>query len=152
MHARGGACSPDLPEEPALGADRTLSSRNGSLKQELVQSYAWSDMVVLATIERAHIAVGGLPAQVWSPRVTLVYRREGSGWRLAHRHADPLGNGISLQQAAALAQDPEGCAARAAWGFRFKACAERRPSRRAGRRRPSHPHPSAAAGIPATPG
>ena len=78
--------------------------RNGSLTQELVQSYASSDMVVLATIERAHVEVGGLPAQPWALRVTLVYRRDESGWRLAHRHADPLVNGISLEHAAALAR------------------------------------------------
>ena len=35
-------------------------------------------------------------------RVTQVYRREGSEWRLVHRHADPLVNGISLEQAAAI--------------------------------------------------
>ncbi|RZL94125.1 MAG: nuclear transport factor 2 family protein [Variovorax sp.] len=85
--------------------------RYGSLTQELVQSYASTDMVVLVTIERAHVQVGGLPAQAWSLRVTLVYRREGSGWRLAHRHADPLVNGISVEHAAALARDPESCAA-----------------------------------------
>ena len=62
-------------------------------------------MVVLATIERAYVEVGGLPAQEWSLRVTQVYLREGSGWRLAHRHADPLVNGITLEQAAALARD-----------------------------------------------
>jgi ketosteroid isomerase-like protein len=78
--------------------------RNGTLEQEVVQSYASADMVVLATIERAHVEVGGLPAQDWSLRVTLVYRREGAEWRLAHRHADPLVAGVSLEQAAALAR------------------------------------------------
>ena len=43
------------------------------------------------------------PAQDWALRVTLVYRREGDEWRLAHRHADPLAKGVSLEQAAALA-------------------------------------------------
>jgi ketosteroid isomerase-like protein len=76
--------------------------KNGKLEQELVQAYGSPDLVVLATIERAHVEVGGLPAQDWALRVTLVYRREGSEWRLAHRHADPLGNAISLPQAAAL--------------------------------------------------
>ena len=76
--------------------------KNGTLQQELVHAYSSPDMVVLATIERAHVEVGGLPAQDWALRVTLVYRREGSSWRLAHRHADPLGNAISLTQAAAL--------------------------------------------------
>jgi ketosteroid isomerase-like protein len=36
--------------------------------------------------------------------VTLVFRREGGGWRLAHRHATPLVHPISLEQAAALAR------------------------------------------------
>lgn len=78
--------------------------KNGTFEQELVQAYASSDMVVLAVIERCHVAVGGLPAQDWSLRVTLVYRREGSEWRLAHRHADPLAPGISVEQAAAIAR------------------------------------------------
>jgi ketosteroid isomerase-like protein len=78
--------------------------RNGTLQQELVQSYATADMIVLATIERAHVEVGGLPAQDWALRVTLVYRREGTGWQLVHRHADPLAPGVSVEQAAALAR------------------------------------------------
>ena len=78
--------------------------KNGVFKQEVVQSYASADMVVLAIIERQNVEVGGLPAQEWPLRVTLVYRREGSEWRLAHRHADPLVRGISLEQAAALAR------------------------------------------------
>ena len=78
--------------------------KNGTLEMELVQAYGSTDMVVLAIIERAHVEVGGLPAQHWALRVTLVYRREGTEWRLAHRHADPLVAGISLEQAAALAR------------------------------------------------
>ncbi len=76
--------------------------RNGTLKQEVVQTYAGTDMIVLAVIERAHVEVGGLPAQDWALRVTLVYRREDGEWRLAHRHADPLGHAITLEQSAAL--------------------------------------------------
>jgi len=53
--------------------------RNGTLRQELVQSYATADMIVLATIERAHV-------------------------ELVHRHADPLAGGVSVEQAAALAR------------------------------------------------
>jgi ketosteroid isomerase-like protein len=78
--------------------------RNGTFHQEPIQSYAVADMVVLTVIERARVEVGGLPAQEWSLRVTLVYRREGRQWRLAHRHADPLVKGISLEHAAALAR------------------------------------------------
>jgi len=98
---------------PTRGSDMTDESwkavgqffRNGTFEQEVVQSYASADMVVLAIIERCHVEVGGLPPQEWPLRVTLVYRHEGSVWRLAHRHADPLVKGVSLEQAAALARD-----------------------------------------------
>jgi ketosteroid isomerase-like protein len=93
---------PDLTPERLAALGRFF--RNGTFEMELVQSYGSADMVVLAVIERAHVEVGGLPAQDWSLRVTLVYRREGSEWRLAHRHADPLAPGIGLEQAAALAR------------------------------------------------
>ena len=77
--------------------------RNGRFTQELVGRYETADMVVLAVIEHAiAVEVGGLPAQDWDLRVTLVYRRDAGGWRLVHRHADPLAAGVSLTTAAAL--------------------------------------------------
>ena len=78
--------------------------RHGTLKQEVVSAYGSQDLVVLALIERANVEVGGLPKQEWALRVTLVYRREGDIWKLAHRHADPLVGGITLTEAAVLAQ------------------------------------------------
>jgi ketosteroid isomerase-like protein len=69
-----------------------------------VATYATGDLVVLVTIERVRAEVGGLPEQDRSLRVTQVFRREGPEWQLVHRHADPLANGISLEQAAALAR------------------------------------------------
>ena len=78
--------------------------RNGNLDQEVIASYGSADMVVLVIIERSHVEVGGLPAQDWELRVTLVYRRDGADWRLVHRHADPLVAGVSLDAAAALAR------------------------------------------------
>ena len=69
---------------------------------DVIQSYRTADLVVLAVVERTHVEVGGLPAQPWALRVTLVFRKEHERWLLAHRHADALANGISLEQAAAL--------------------------------------------------
>ena len=97
---------------PTHGSDMTSERweaigeffRNGTFEQELVQSYSTADMAVLVIIERAHVEAGGLPAQHWALRVTLVYRRDASEWRLAHRHADLHVNSISLEQASALAR------------------------------------------------
>jgi ketosteroid isomerase-like protein len=101
---------------PTRASDMTSESwnamgrffRNGTLRQELVQSYASADLVVLAIVERAHVEVGNLPRQEWALRVTLVYRRTDGEWQLAHRHADPLVSGITLEHAAALARS-EAC-------------------------------------------
>lgn len=98
--------------EPSRGAEYTpervqrMASffRNGRFKMELVESYASKDMVVLALIERTDVEVGGLSAQNWALRVTLVYRRAGAEWVLIHRHADPLVDPVALDQAAALAR------------------------------------------------
>ena len=78
--------------------------RNGRFRQELVQSYAVDGMIVLVTIERANLEVGGLPAQDWSLRVTSIFREEKNEWKLAHRHADPLVEDVSLSEAAQLAR------------------------------------------------
>jgi ketosteroid isomerase-like protein len=98
--------------EPARGFDASPERlealeryfQAGEADLEVVQSYASGDIAVLVVIERQHGKVGGLPDQEWSLRVTLVFRREGSAWRLVHRHADPLVHGISLEQAAAIAR------------------------------------------------
>ncbi len=36
--------------------------KNGTLVQDVVQSYGTADMVVLAVVEHARVEVGGLPA------------------------------------------------------------------------------------------
>jgi hypothetical protein len=80
--------------------------RDGTLEQDVVTTISTPDLIVLAVVERAHVAVGGLPAQPWALRVTLVYRREAGEWRLVLRHADPLPGGITLQEAAAFGRRP----------------------------------------------
>lgn len=78
--------------------------KNGDFKQEVIQSISSGDVAVLVTMEHQSVAVGGLAQQQWPLRVTLVFRREDGEWKLAHRHADPLVHGISIEQAAALAR------------------------------------------------
>lgn len=80
------------------------TSRNGEANLEVSQTYASDGLVVLAMMLRQRSEVGGLPAQDWSLRVTEVYRKNGSEWQPVHRHADPLVQRITLQQAAVLAR------------------------------------------------
>jgi ketosteroid isomerase-like protein len=70
---------------------------------ELEQSYASGNLAVLVGVERQHGRVGGIE-QDWSLRVTLVFRRDGRGWRLAHRHADALVHEIEMEHVSRLAR------------------------------------------------
>jgi ketosteroid isomerase-like protein len=104
MSPFGGTPKPAGAPSPERLVEIGRFFKNGTLRrQELVHVYTSPDMITLATIEHAHaVEVGGLPAQDWMLRVTLVYRRVGSEWQLIHRHADPLAHGISYEQAAIL--------------------------------------------------
>lgn len=86
--------------------------RNGTFDQQLVQSYAAGDMVVLATIERINVAVGDVPQQDWALRVTSVFRCERGRWTLAHRHADPFVESVSVAEAARIARGERADAAK----------------------------------------
>ena len=91
------------------GSDANLAKLSryftaGTTSFELLATYASGDIVVLAAIERQVAEVGGLPEQDWSLRVTLVFRREGAEWLLAHRHADPLVRHVGLAGAAEIAR------------------------------------------------
>jgi ketosteroid isomerase-like protein len=111
-HARDYTLMSPFGGTPTRGFDTSPERRkaiahffkSGTFNQEVVETYGSADMIVLVTIERVRGEVGGLQEQDWSLRVTQVYRREGAGWQLVHRHADPLANGIGLEQAAALAR------------------------------------------------
>jgi ketosteroid isomerase-like protein len=76
----------------------------GEARLEVQQAYTSGDLVVLAAVERQHGEVGDFPEQDWSLRVTLVFRRVGDGWRLEHRHADPLVHQIPFDHLARLAR------------------------------------------------
>jgi ketosteroid isomerase-like protein len=104
MNPFGGTPTRGFEDTPERRAGMKEFFRSGTLAQEVVATWQSGDLAVLVTIERARCEVGGLPEQDWSLRVTQVFRRDGSEWQLVHRHADPLANGITVQQAAALAR------------------------------------------------
>ena len=78
--------------------------QGGEAELQVFQTYAAGNLAVLVAIERQHGRVGSLPDQDLSLRVTLVFRREESEWRLLHRHADPLVHEIDEEQLGALAR------------------------------------------------
>jgi len=104
MQPFGGPASHGFNASPERLTELSRFFRNGVTQLEMAQTYASHELVVLVMIERQHAEVGGLPDQDWSLRVTEIYRKDGSGWELVHRHADPLVHHIALEQAAVLAR------------------------------------------------
>jgi len=82
--------------------------RGGQVDLEVFQTYASGDLAVLVAVERQHASVGDRPAQEWSLRITLVFRREADEWRLVHRHADPLTRPLDPDLFAAIARGDHG--------------------------------------------
>lgn len=103
MQPFGGPADYGFDASPEHLAQMSANFRNGDASLELVQVVSSDDMVMLAYVERQDGEVHGLPMQDWSLRVTQVFRREGTEWKLVHRHADPLVRRISLHETAALA-------------------------------------------------
>jgi ketosteroid isomerase-like protein len=58
---------------------------------ERVSDYATADLAYTVEVERYVSKVGGAAdlASV-AVRVTTIFRREDDGWRIIHRHADPI--------------------------------------------------------------
>jgi ketosteroid isomerase-like protein len=96
----------EYTEQGAAETSRFFAS--GEARLELQQSYVSGDLAVLVAVERQHGAVGGLPDQDWSLRVTLVFRRAGDRWQIVHRHADPLVRQIPFEHCAQLARGLDG--------------------------------------------
>jgi len=104
MQPFGGPASHGFDMSPQRLAEMGRYFRNGKTQLEVAQTYSSSELVVLVMIERQTGEVGGLPEQDWSLRVTEVYRKVGSEWQFAHRHADALVHRISLEQLSVLAR------------------------------------------------
>lgn len=104
MQPFGGPPSRGFDKSPQRLAELARYFRHGRTSLEIVETYASGALAVLVMIERQQAEVGGLPEQDWSLRVTEVYRKDGHEWRLAHRHADPMVQKITLDRAAALAR------------------------------------------------
>ena len=63
----------------------------GSIRFEEVSRYFTPDLGYIVQLERAEAQLAGTEdiAPI-SLRVTMIFRREGDAWKVAHRHADPI--------------------------------------------------------------
>lgn len=58
---------------------------------ELIAKYVSDDLACVVEAEAGRAKVGGGDQLVpWALRVTSVFRLEQGGWKLVHRHADPI--------------------------------------------------------------
>ena len=94
----------ELSDESRESTRRTFQGGDAPAEVEVEAAYVGTDLAVLAVIERQAGKVGDLPAQDWSLRVTLAFRRDAGEWRLVHRHADTLVHPIGWDQVSALAR------------------------------------------------
>jgi ketosteroid isomerase-like protein len=79
--------------EVEAAMDRAASQlRDGEpCRYDQVSGYATGDLAYILEIQSTRVK-GGDAAEVGSVslRVTTIFRREDGGWRVVHRHADPL--------------------------------------------------------------
>src|SRR5689334_8292412 len=73
----------------AVAASKYRDGRNASA--ELIEKYVSDTLACVAEVESFEAKVGGSEEMTnLSVRVTSVFRVEAEGWKLVHRHADPL--------------------------------------------------------------
>jgi ketosteroid isomerase-like protein len=71
--------------------DVTAFAPGGESSFEILQIGASDGLAYWVGFQRANTHLRGRTEEVpFNLRVTEVFRREGDGWKLVHRHADPL--------------------------------------------------------------
>jgi ketosteroid isomerase-like protein len=64
---------------------------SGTIEFEEVSRYATPDLGYVVQLERTNVRLAQTKEMApISLRATLIFRREGDTWRVAHRHADPI--------------------------------------------------------------
>jgi ketosteroid isomerase-like protein len=65
--------------------------KGGSVRFEEVSRYTTPDLGYIVQLERSEAKLAGSEDMTpISLRVTMIFRREGDTWKVAHRHADPI--------------------------------------------------------------
>jgi ketosteroid isomerase-like protein len=78
------------PREVAETTERAASHfADGTYAFERVMTFATAELAYTVEIERFGGTIDGSRGS-GALRVTTIFRLEGDGWRIAHRHADPI--------------------------------------------------------------
>ena len=76
--------------ETAIG-QASANFEDGFMRFEEISRYVTDDLGYEVWIERGEVRLVGTDAMAPSSlRVTMIFRREGDSWKVAHRHADPI--------------------------------------------------------------
>ena len=85
---------------PAKGLARVFQAMDSAaaairegegLTFEVVSSYETADLAYEVALQGGRMKLGDSPDKVpLTLRVTSIFRREEDGWKLVHRHADPI--------------------------------------------------------------
>ena len=73
-------------------AEAAAQLRDGAIRGfEELSRYSTSDLGYVVQLERTQARVGESDDMVpFTLRATMIFRREGDAWKVAHRHADPI--------------------------------------------------------------
>jgi ketosteroid isomerase-like protein len=78
------------PKEVAETSEQAASHMGGGVHEvEIVTSFASPELAYTVHKERFRATVDGSEGS-GALRVTTIFRLEDDGWRIAHRHADPI--------------------------------------------------------------
>jgi ketosteroid isomerase-like protein len=66
-----------------------------SFEIEVIAAGASGELAYLVAIEHTNASVAGAPPAPYALRVTQIFRREGGEWKVIHRHADEVKDGVS---------------------------------------------------------
>jgi ketosteroid isomerase-like protein len=67
-----------------------------SFEIEVIAAGASGDLAYLVAVEHTTASIGGAPVS-YSLRLTTIFRREAGAWKIVHRHADPLPDGVAVR-------------------------------------------------------
>ena len=94
---------PQEVERAAAAPSAGFSHGEPSSPEEIAR-YVTDDLGYVVRIERGSAHIDGSPdALPYALRVTMVFRREGDEWKLAHRHAETITTARPLESIVASA-------------------------------------------------